>query len=342
MLNIPQNKLAAAIDAMNLAGLIVDNAKLSHALVDKRYRCPTQDKPRGLNGWYIIKYDSALDFVTIVYGNFEQGDDHKLKYHINLKSHDQPIRTSAERQRLQAQIDAKIAADRAKQAQERNRKAAYYRAEFERLPECTEHPYTDRKGIDEIYYLQFHQDTRFNKNLLCVPFYDDRGVIQGYQTIAPDGTKLFNGSVGGCWWQYPRVNPLPEIFTKANSFFIIGEGLTTVLSAYQAITHGFGAGVFMPYMLVAFNCGNLDKVIKATQAQGLPYLLLVDNDRTKKRNAGFEHARRLINDNPSTLIYPLTFPNGDANDYIVEFGESAFIDLLCKYANPITNFIKRA
>jgi hypothetical protein len=68
----------------------------------------------------------------------------------------------------------------------------------------------------------------------------------------------------------------------------------------------------------------------------------VDNDRTKKRNAGFEHARRLINDNPSTLIYPLTFPNGDANDFIMEFGESAFIDLLCKYANPITNFIKRA
>jgi hypothetical protein len=151
MLNIPQNKLIAVIYEMNAAGLIIDAAKLSNGVPDKRYRCPTQDKPRGLNGWYIIKYDSALDFVTIVYGNFEQGDDHKLKYHINLKAPDQPIRTSAERQRLQAQINAKIATDRAKQVQERNRKAAYYRAEFERLPECKSHPYTDRKSIDEIY-----------------------------------------------------------------------------------------------------------------------------------------------------------------------------------------------
>lgn len=342
MLNIPTEKLAAAIDVMNLAGLIVDSAKLSHATPDKRYRCATVDKPHGANGWYVIKYDNSLDFVTIVYGNFENGDDHKLKYHINLKSHDQPIRTSAERQRLQAQIDAKIAADRAKQAQERNRKAAYYRAEFERLPECTEHPYTDRKGIDEVLFRIAPGHIRINKNLLCMPFYDDRGVIQGYQTIAPDGTKLFNGSVGGYYWQYPLINPLPEVFTKENSFYIIGEGLSTVLSAYQAMINGFGAGVFMPYMLVAFNCGNLDKVIKSTQAQGLPYLLLVDNDRTKKRNAGFEHARRLINDNQSTLIYPLTFPNGDANDYCLEFGESAFIDLLEKYAAPITSYIKRA
>ncbi|MBX9867082.1 MAG: hypothetical protein K2Y14_09205 [Burkholderiales bacterium] len=341
MLNIPQNKLAAAIDAMNLAGLIVDSAKLSHTTPDKRYRCATQDKPHGANGWYVIKYDSALDFVTIVYGNFEHGDDHKLKYHINLKSPDQPIRTSAERQQLQAQINAKITADRAKQIQERNRKAVYYRAEFDRLPECKSHPYTDNKGIDEIYHLGFKLD-KYNRNLLCVPFYDDRGIIQGYQTIAPDGTKLFHGSVGNCWWQYPRVNPLPEIFTPANSIYIIGEGLATVLSAYQAIFNYYSSSTYIPYMLVAFNCGNLDKVIKATQAQQIPYLLLIDNDSSKKRNAGIETAKQLIINNPNAKIYPITFTNGhDANDYITINGVSAFIELL-NQQTPITQLIGKS
>ena len=342
MLNIPTEKLAAAIDAMNAAGLIIDAAKLSNGVPDKKYRCGTQAKPRGLNGWYVIKYDSALDFVTIIYGNFEHGDDYKLKYHINLKSHDQPIRTSAERKRLQEQINAKMAADRAKQAQERQRKAAHYSAEFQRLPLCESHPYTDRKGIDEIYYLQLHQDTRFNKNLLCIPFYDDRGIVQGYQTIAPDGTKLFNGSIGGCFWQYPLTNPLPEVFTQANSFFIIGEGLATVLSAYQAIINYYRSVIFIPYMLVGFNCGNLDKVIKATKSQGLPYLLLVDNDSTKHRNAGIEAAKAILNDHPDCEIYPLTFSNGnDANDYIIEHGEQAFIQLIEQYARPVTNKIFR-
>ncbi|HCY39527.1 MAG: hypothetical protein QG673_96 [Pseudomonadota bacterium] len=330
MLNIPTKKLAAAIDAMNAAGLIIDAAKLSNSVPDRKYRSGTQAKPTGLNGWYVIKYDSALDFITIVYGNFEHGDDHKLKYHINLKSHDQPIRTSEERKRLQEQIDAKIAADRAKQTQERQRKAAHYSAEFQRLPLCESHPYTDRKGIADIHYLQLHQDMRFNKNLLCIPFYD-RGIIQGYQTIAPDGTKLFNGSIGGNYWQYPLTNPLPEVFTQANSFFIIGEGLATVLSAYQAIINTYRNIVFIPYMLVAFNCGNLDKVIKATQSQGLPYLLLVDNDSTKPRNAGIESAKRLIMDNPNAIICPMTFTNDcDANDFIIEHGEQGFIDLLIR------------
>ena len=338
MFNIPTDKLNGAVDTAYTTGLVITAEQLNNAVADKFYHCGTITHPRSKNGRFIVKHDPATNFITMVFWNHETSQQDK--YHINLTT-DQSRKqlSSTERQALQARIDAKIAADRKKQEQERNRKAAHYVAEYQKLPHAQEHDYFSRKGLCSLDKFNLRVDNRFNRNLLCVPFMNSGGAMQGYQTIAGDGTKRFNGSVGGCFWQYPVVNPCPDVFNTGNSFYLIGEGLATVLSAWSAIINHYDAQVFLLYALVAFNCGNLDKVIKATAARKLPYILLVDNDSSKLRNAGIENAKQLIMDNPEAVIYPVLFTNGhDANDYILANGEQAFIELLTT-KTPINKLI---
>lgn len=340
MFNIPTDKLNGAVDTASVMGLLITPEQLNNAVADRFYHCGTITHPRSKNGRFIVKHDSATDFITMVFWNHETSQQEK--YHINLTT-DQPSKplSQAERQALQARIDAKVTADRKKQEQERNYKASYYVAEYQKLLHAQEHDYFSRKGLSNLDSFNLRLDNRFNRNLLCVPFMNSGGAMQGYQTIAADGTKRFNGSVGGCFWQYPAVNLCPDVFDIANSFYLIGEGLATVLSAWQAIINYYDAQVFLPYALVAFNCGNLDKVIKATAARKLPYILLVDNDSSKPHNAGIETAKQLIMNNPDAVIYPLLFTNGhDANDYILTNGERTFIELLTT-KTPISRLIGR-
>lgn len=339
MINIPTDQLNNAVDKASEIGLLITPAQLNNAIADKFYHCGTIQHHNSKNGRFIFKHDRAADFITLLLWNHETQQE--AKHYINL-NHDQPRKqlSPAERQSLQVQIDAKIEADRRKQEHGRKQKSAHYVAWFNQLGMCTSHEYLTRKGIDNTRWFKFRNDTRFNNNLLCFPFVNASGCLQGYQTITPDGTKKrFNGSVGGCFWQFPAVNPCPEVFDTSNSFYLIGEGVATVLSAWQAITNYYDGRVFLPYVLVAFNCGNLDKVIKTTASKKLPYILLVDNDSTKERNAGIETAKQLILDNPDAVIYPVTFTNGnDANDYILTHGDQAFINLLTTQT-PITKLL---
>lgn len=339
MLNIPQNKLDNAVEALQIAGLFISHDQIINATHDRLYRIGTTDKPKGKDGWFKVLYDSSTDFVTIVFGNWQTQTKDKL--HINLKQSIEKKRlTPEERQALQAKIDKKILDDRAKRNKELNQKRTYYVNEYNQLQHCYSHGYLTRKGILYPQQYQLRTDTRANNNLLCVPFINGNGELQGYQSITIDGSKRFNGSVGGFYWQYPMTNPCPEVFNHSNSFFILCEGLATGLSAYEAITEFFDIQVFLPIILCAFNVGNLDKVITATKAHKLPYLLLVDNDSTKPRNAGIETAKALLMAHAECEIYPLTFSNGnDANDFIIEHGYDEFIKLIDKYAYPIINKI---
>jgi len=340
--NVPNDKLQSAIDeAHATAGLLIRYDRLINAVPDRKYRSRTVAKPKGINGWWLVKCDGVVEFITIVYGNFELGDKVKFKYHINLKDKDHSIKklTPAERAELQSQMNARIEADRAKYEQSKQQKSDYYVNEFNQLAWCAGHPYITRKGISNLSWYNFRQDTRFNRNLLCVPFVNDRELLQGYQSIAPDGTKRFCGSIGGYFWQYPITNPNDLLFDVNNSFFILCEGVATGISAYEALINHFDNQIYLPIILCAFNVGNLDKVIKITINKRLPYFLLIDNDSTKPRNAGIETAKQLIIDNPDAVIYPVTFDNGtDANDYILANGSISFINLICKQT-PLMNFI---
>lgn len=214
-------------------------------------------------------------------------------------------------------------------------------SEYKHFKYCYSHDYLTYKGINYPEHYQLRLDTRNNNNLLCIPFFNQDGILQGYQSIDTTGRiKIFRGSVGGYFWRYPMTNPCPHVFNERNSFFILCEGLATGLSAYEAITEYFDIDMYLPIILCAFNVGNLDKVITQTKAHKLSYLLLVDNDSAKPRNAGIETAKTLLNKHSDCAIYPLTFTNGDdANDYILKNGVIKFIRLISEFAEPILNQI---
>lgn len=340
MMVIPANKLADAVVKCSEMGILLSGSQIKSAPTDKIHRCGTSTHPKGKNGAYMVKYDQQNEFITLVLWNHETQE--RTNHHINLKSPDYKPMTTDQRRELQQRIDAKQQADRERLERERQQKSAYYVAEFNQLPFCTTHNYLTQKGIGNQQWFNFRHDARFNRDLLCVPFMNNSGYLQGYQTITPDGTKRFYGSIGGCFWQYPAINPCPEVFDNANSFYIIGEGVATVLSAWQAITNYYDSQVYLPYALVAFNAGNLGKVIENTKHNKLPYLLLVDNDSSKNRNTGIETAKLLLDLQADCEIYPLTFPdNSDANDFILANGEPAFIRLVNQYAKPVINKILR-
>ncbi len=335
MINIPQNKLMGAIEALQIAELFVSHDQIIRAVPDKIYRTGTTQKPKGKNGWFKLLHDGVADFITICYGNFETNSS--LKYHINLNDAPRPKLSTVERQELQRKMQERIARDNLQRSQIDAKKRAELVRLFNSFKYCQEHSYLTRKGIENQFIYQFRIDDSFNNNKLVIPFVDNKGCLHGYQTIAPDGTKRFNGSVGGCYWQYPIKNPNAEVFNQSNSFYIIGEGLATCLSVYEAINTCFDSLVFLPMVLCAFNAGNLTKVISATKHHKVPYLLLVDNDNTKTSNTGIETAKSIIANHSDATIYPISFSNGDANDYILAYGMNAFIELLNSYHNPLNN-----
>lgn len=341
MISIPQNKLITAVDKLSSIGLVITPDHLQNAIHGKLYRVGTTDKPRGRDGWYKLLHDATLDFVTLLYGNWITQESHK--HYINLKDDGNYRKLSPlEYQEQQRQFNARIEAQKAQELKEVERKRSYYVGVYKSLSGVDSHGYLTRKGINYIPSYDLRLDTRNNSNLLCVPFFNANNEMQGYQTIAVDGTKLFNGSVGGNFWRYPKNNLDFKMFNSANSFFILCEGLATGLSAYQAITDHFDSGIFLPIVLCAFNVGNISKVINATKQHKLPYLYLIDNDSTKIRNAGIETAKSVLDTHQDCEIYPLTFSNGnDANDYILENDNFAFIQLLNQYAKPVINKILR-
>lgn len=341
MITIPQNKLINAVDKLSSIGLVITPDHLQNAIPSKLYRVGTTNKPRGRDGWYKLLHDATLDFVTLLYGNWITQESHK--HYINLKDDSNYRKLSPqEYQEQQRQFNARIEAQKTEELKKLESKRNYYVGIYKSLSGVDSHGYLARKGIHYLSSYDLKLDTRNNSNLLCVPFFNGNNEMQGYQTISVSGQKLFNGSVGGNFWRYPVSNPNSKLFSNANSFFILCEGLATGLSAYQAITEYFDSHVYLPIVLCAFNVGNISKVIHATKMHKLPYLYLIDNDSTKPRNAGIETAKSVLETHQDCEIYPLTFSNGhDANDYILEHGNFAFIQKLNQYAKPVINKIFR-
>lgn len=339
MINIPHNKLNDAVEALQYAGLFVTPDQISQANPERLYRCGTTQKPRGKNGWFKLLHDGSTGFVTICYGNWET--NHSDKYHIkpdNDLLNDRP-RTLAERQAFKQRIEEQMARDRVRRDAEIATKRIQLVDEYNSFKHCHTHPYLAHKGIQHPQHYQLRIDDRFNANKLAIPFIDSTGQMQGYQTIDIDGAKRFNGRTGGNFWRYPMTNPCTNVFDDSNSFFILCEGMATGLSAYEVIIEYFDTQVYLPIVLCAFNVGNLSKVIDATKAHKLPYLLLVDNDVSKPINAGIETAKTLLNAHHDVVIEPLLLPDGDANDFILAHGETAFIQKLTENCSEVINKI---
>ena len=325
MINNPDEVIEIA---KSNTGIIIPCNKLHSAPLGKWISCSTTDKPKSTAGRF------KVESYCIHFKNWQT--DTQYTYFFN-KLQNKKL-TLAERKQLQQQINQKIADDKAKQEQEKIKNVNYYRSKFLQFKPCIRHKYADRKGLQNLHHYNFKID---NFDRLVIPFFNTNGIMTGYQTIMPykvpnNPDKRIFGSYNGCYWQFPHVNIDPGIYNSTNSFYLLGEGIATVLSAYEAIHQYWEKQIFCCYALCGFSANNLSNVIQATSHYNLPYYLLVDNDADKRFNTGFRNAKQLILDNPSVAIYPIAFGGNksiDANDYILVNGYSNFCRLLSKQTN---------
>ena len=317
---LPQDKVDAVLTRALDVGLLLDASKFNTAIPNKMYTCGTAAKPRGLSGRYLIKHDPITEKVTVCLWNFETSSEKSplAKVVINLNDPDAKPLSAQQRKTQQVHMAANLKRQRAQADRENAEKAINCRDMFKASEHCAEHEYFERKGIINLSKYGFKKCD----GAVRIPFTNGIEMV-GFQTIRRDGVKRFNGSIGGCWWQYPN-NPA----VTDDHFYIIGEGVATVLSAYNAIVT---QSDMQPIALVGFNAGNLSKVISNTNVNNLPYLLLVDNDSTKAKNAGISAMQQIIDNHSYVEIYPLVMTDGasnDANDFILKHGAQAFIELV--------------
>ncbi len=170
-----------------------------------------------------------------------------------------------------------------------------------------DHPYLVRKGIEP------HCAKQIGDNLAIWMIADKK--IQGIQTIAPDGTKIFptGGRKKGCYC--PLVKKGEDMGT-----IIICEGFATGASIRECMD--------LPVM-VAFDAGNL-KDVAVSISKDYPeatVIIAADNDadtiiKGKQVNIGIEKAQQAAAKiGGAKVIYPPI--NGDFNDMVKEQGEDA-------------------
>jgi len=225
------------------------------------HRCATVAKPRSVNAAYIAHLDEPpslwwLDWAT------GQGGTWTAKEECTL--------SPAERQALQARIEANRRARQEEEAKRQTEAADKARRILADATECAAHPYLERKGVKPCPGLKLGTDGR-----LVVPVLGEDGKPVSLQFIAEDGGKLFltGGRIKGGYFAIKGVaGPL-----------YIAEGLATGLSIREATGQT---------VLCAFNAGNLEHVA-AHARQKYPdreLVLCADDDHGTDGNPGVSKA----------------------------------------------------
>ncbi|MDP2848602.1 MAG: DUF3987 domain-containing protein, partial [Humidesulfovibrio sp.] len=225
------------------------------------HRCATVEKPRSVNAAYIAHLDEPpslwwLDWATGQGGTWTAKEERAL--------------SPAERQALQARIEADRRARQEEEAKRHAEAADKARRILAAATDCKAHPYLERKGVKPCPGLEIGIDGR-----LVVPVLGEDGKPVSLQFIAEDGGKLFlsgGRTKGGYFAIKGAAGPL-----------YIAEGLATGLSIHEATGQT---------VLCAFNAGNLETVA-AHARQKYPdreLVLCADDDRLTKANPGVSKA----------------------------------------------------
>lgn len=225
------------------------------------HRCPTDGKPQGRDGAYALHLDSP---PSGWYQNHRGGEITRwtAKEEHSLSPED--------RKRLQARIEVDRRQREEARAQGHAEAAEKARSILTGAQPCTGHPYLAAKGVKPCPDLKIGNDGR-----LVVPVRGQDGKPMSLQFIAKDGSKLF--LTGG-----RKAGGFFVIKGKAGPLYIC-EGLATGLSIHEATGY---------FVLVAFDCGNLEAV--ATHArQKYPareIVLCADDDHHRPGNPGLTAA----------------------------------------------------
>lgn len=275
------------IDYMAAQGLAP--ADQSAILADDRRRDYKLAGDGTKKGFYKLKIDG--DFGFGFFGDYRQGDHHSWSSSV-------PGQYSAEERRAFAQ---RMAAERLRAEEEQATqwalKAKEAQGDLIFLDAADPgHPYLVKKGVKPYGIMGNGKD-------LIIPMSDKDG-IWNYQSIQPDGFKLFQAGARkkGTWFKIP-----------GSDVVCICEGYATGASIHEAT----GATVY-----VAFDAGNLVAVAPAVRAthKEARIIICADNDaKTKRRdgtpnNVGMvksQEAARLIG---AEVVYP-EFEDGDGTDF---------------------------
>lgn len=273
-------------------------------IVGRWMRVPTTDKPHKRNGAY--KFMGDHGFVQ----------NHATMQEVATWRAEGDSKAGAMRE-----IDHAAIA-RHDQAQREKRIAAVHGARGlwdEARPTRQLHPYLHRKGLSpagtaflrEWDGVAWHDGQWIEDRWLVVPMHYHAGRIVNVQRISTKGVKVFfpGAPVSACYATIERPGA---------AVTVIAEGLSTGLAIFQSVR--------MARVVVAFNAGNLLKVIEHLRPSGC-VIVAADNDHgTAKRighNPGIEHAQKAAGAIGAGVTWPTGIEGTDWADALAEWGEGA-------------------
>lgn len=256
-------------------------------------RCPTDDKPRKRNGWYVLHPDGRG-----VYGDWSTGSSEPLGKWPEDGAAPRPASPEV-LARLQAQRER----DRAYRRQALRSAWGYWQAS---RPLNRLHPYIKAKGLTPLGCAGL----RANDGHLVVPVMLGERLIS-VQSISLAGEKRF--------WPGAPVKAGAFVLRRpraAVTCFV--EGLATGLAVYQSVPQAS--------VVVAFDAGNLLPVIERLRPSG-SVVICADNDHgTLARrgvNPGLEAARNAAERIDCGVAWPEGIEGSDFADALKEWGAPA-------------------
>lgn len=252
-----------------------------------------QSKP----GWYV--YYDGVDISSGAYGDWRTGES------LDWCSINRDTLTPVQRQEYRDQVDRQKRKAEAQRAAEADRVAGEAQALIDRLPLAVAHDYLTRKAIKP--YGVYMDNTA-----LVVPVRNIHGDIRSIQRIYSNSDKYFmaGGQTAGC-------------------FHLIGQAFTE--PTYMVEGYATGATIHDitgKAAIVAFNAGNLKKVVNAFRGAGNQHQLVIaaDNDRKTDGNPGITAANKAADGQYGIKVVCPSFQGGegsDFNDLMAEQGADA-------------------
>ena len=281
-MSTPEIEFRRVLDAAGLAPaeIIMDGVL---------HRCPTADKPRSGNGWYIFHPDPP---ASGAFGDWSKGTSETW----TAKSAEKM--SPAEREAFKRRVEKDKAARVKALAEIHDEAAACAKSIFESAQACPDnHGYLVKKGVPALGGLRLAPDGR-----LIVPVLGGQGQIQSLQYIALDGQKRFlpGGKIAG------GVFPIKAPGNGGDTFYL-AEGYATGASVHLAT----GATV-----LCAFNAGNLKPVAEIARKlyPERDIIICADDDLTEG-NPGLTKATEAARSIIAKLAVPVFLDHAGRTDF---------------------------
>ena len=244
------------------------------------------DKAGTLNGWYVLYLDGI---ASGAFGSWKAGSAHTWCSREPLNAHEaEQVRQRVEQARRQREAEQ----------HRRQQAAAEYANRLWRDARRVDpgHAYLVAKGV-RAYGLRQHRDR------LLVPLVRD-GVLMNLQSIAPDGSKLFQsgGQVRGCYSPLGVITPGAPLY--------VCEGWATAATIHAET----GAAV-----AAAMNAGNLKPAALALRDKYPDAQIIIagDDDRQTEGNPGRTAANAAAVATGGLVVFPEWPPGApaDLTDY---------------------------